>query len=145
MHSIGVAVADDDGRRADLDRIEARPQPDVRHVHDDAEVVEHLHDIVAELRQSTVGSFEAAVTDAVAVIVSELHDTQTKRVEGVDEAEVVFDWIRALQLHRDGDVACRCGRLDVVDGTYQPEGQRGGPGQLQPLAEYPEHGPWVLD
>ena len=139
-----IAWAGEHGRRVGMreherpggsfDRFKRRPFAGMRAVHDDAHLVQPLHQVAAEAREARVAGLLAAVAHAIADIVGELHHAHAERVVRVHEVQVALDRVGALEVENQPELAVLLGCGDVGRLPHQHE-IRARVDQAMPAAE----------
>ena len=104
-----------------FDRFKRRPFAGMRAVHDDAHLVQPLHQVAAEAREARVAGLLAAVAHAIADIVGELHHAHAERVVRVHEVQVVLDRVGALEVENQPELLVLLGCGDVGRLPHQHE------------------------
>ena len=112
-------VARDDGRARELERLHHAARRELRHVDDDAEIVEPPHGRAAELRQPAVrlvagNGRSRRIGERVVAGVIECEHAHAGLDVAVDEREVGAERVRVLEADQHGDPPARRDALDVV-------------------------------
>jgi hypothetical protein len=103
------------GRLRDADRVAHRVGRRVREVHEHADAVHLVHDLLAEFRETAMARVRVhrRVGPVGVVIVRERHVTHAEVVIGAERPERIFDRMTALRAQHAGDLARGLGGADV--------------------------------
>ena len=91
-------MGNDYGPRRSIHCLKRGPHSGMREIDCNAQLFHATDDPATKVAETGICGLEASITEAVARIVSKLHDAQPDALEHIEEVELIFDRISALEV-----------------------------------------------